>query len=56
MIDQIKPKNLGTDINNNKVTNESVSNKVSSDKVSKVSKPTTDVESHNGKVSQIISK
>ena len=29
MIDQIKPKNLGTDLNNNKVTNESVSNKVS---------------------------
>ena len=56
MIDQIKPKNLGTDINNNKVTNESVSNKVSSTKVSKVSQPTTDVESHNGKVSQFISK
>lgn len=56
MIDQIKPKNLGTDINNNKVTNESVSNKVSSAKVSKVSQPTTDVESHNGKVSQFISK
>ena len=56
MIDQIKPKNLGTDLNNNKVTNESVSNKVSSTKVSKVSQPTTDVESHNGKVSQFISK
>ena len=56
MIDQIKPKNLGTDINSNKVTKESVSNKVSSAKVSKVSQPTTDVESHNGKVSQFISK
>ena len=29
MIDQIKPKNLGTDLNNNKVTSESVTNKVS---------------------------
>ena len=56
MIDQIKPKNLGTDLNNNKVTSESVTNKVSDAKVSKVSHPTTDVESNNGKVSQFISK
>ena len=56
MIDQIKPKNLGTDLNNNKVTSESVSNKVSDTKVSKVSHITTDVESNNGKVSQFISK
>ena len=56
MIDQIKPKNLGTDLNNNKVTSESVSNKVSDTKVSKVSHLTTDVESNNGKVSQFISK
>ena len=56
MIDQIKPKNLGTDLNNNKVTSESVSNKISDTKVSKVSHLTTDVESNNGKVSQFISK
>ena len=56
MIDQIKPKNLGTDLNNNKVTSESVTNKVSDAKVSKVSHLTTDVESNNGKVSQFISK
>ena len=48
MIDQIKPKNLGTDLNNNKVTSESVTNKVSDAKVSKVSHLTTDVESNNG--------
>lgn len=56
MIDQIKPKNLGNDLNNNKVTSESVTNKVSDAKVSKVSHLTTDVESNNGKVSQFISK
>ena len=55
MIDQIKPKNLGTDINNNKVTSESVLIKFRDAKVSKVSHPTT-IESHNGKVSQFISK
>ena len=54
MIDQIKP-NLGTDLNN-KVTSEPVTNKVSDPKVSKVSHPTTDVDSNNGKVSQFISK
>ena len=56
MIDQIKPKNLGTDLNNNKVTGGSVTNKVSDAKVKKVSSPTTDFESNNGKVSQFISK
>ena len=56
MIDQIKPKNLGVELNNNKVSNESSTTKVSDAKVSKVSHPTTDVESNNGKVSQFISK
>lgn len=56
MIDQIKPKNLGVELNNNKVSNESSTTKVSDAKVSKVSHPTTDVESHYGKVSQFISK
>ena len=56
MIDQIKPKNLGTDLNNNKVTSESATNKVSDAKVSKVSQTTTDIESNNGKVTQFISK
>tara|TARA_Y200000002_G_scaffold233201_1_gene192606 strand:+ start:31 stop:345 length:315 start_codon:yes stop_codon:yes gene_type:complete len=56
MIDQIKTKNLGTDLNNNKVTSESATNKVSDAKVIKVSHLTTDVESNNGKVSQFISK
>jgi len=56
MIDQIKPKNLGADLNNNKVTSESVTNKVSDAKVVKVSHLTTDVESNNGNVSQFISK
>ena len=56
MIDQIKPKNLGTDLNSNKVTSESTNNKASDAKVSKVSHPTTDFESNNGKVSQFISK
>ena len=55
MIDQIKPKNLGTDVNN-KVTSESITRKVSDAKVSKVSQPTPDVESNYGKVSQFISK
>jgi len=55
MIDQIKPKNLGTDVNN-KITSESVTRKVSDAKVSKVSQPTPDVESNYGKVSQFISK
>ena len=41
MIDQIKPKNLGADLNNNKVTSEPSSKKVSDAKVSKVSHPTT---------------
>ncbi len=36
MIDQIKTKNLGTDLNNNKVTGESVTNKVSDAKVKKL--------------------
>ena len=56
MIDQIKPKNLGTDLNSNKVTSESTNNKASDAKVSKVSQSTTDFESNNGKVSQFISK
>tara|TARA_X000000950_G_scaffold257382_1_gene323793 strand:- start:623 stop:937 length:315 start_codon:yes stop_codon:yes gene_type:complete len=56
MIDQIKTKNLGADLNNNKVTSESVTNKASDAKVIKVSHLTTDVESNNGKVSQFISK
>ena len=56
MIDQIKPKNLGTDLNNNKVTSDSATNKVLDAKVSKVSHPTTDIESKYGKVSQFVSK
>ena len=56
MIDQIKPKNLGVELNNNKVGNESATKKVSDAKISKVSHPTTDVESNYGKVSQFISK
>ena len=56
MIDQIKPKNLGTDLSNNKVTSESATNKVSDVKVIKVNHLPTDVESNNGKVSQFISK
>jgi len=56
MIDQIKPKNLGTGLNNNKVPGESVTNKVSDSKVKRVSNPTTGFESNNGKVSQFISK
>ena len=46
MIDQIKPKNLGADLNSNKLTNESAPKKASDTKVSKVNHPTTDVESN----------
>ena len=56
MIDQIKPKNLGAELNNNKLTGESAPKKSVDAKVSKVSHPTTDVESNYGKVSQFISK
>ena len=56
MIDKIKLKNLGADLNSNKVTSESSPKKVSDAKVSKVSHPSKDVESNYGKVSQFISK
>ena len=56
MIDQIKPKNLGADLNSNKVSSESSPKRVSDTKVSKVNHPTKDVESDYGKVSQFISK
>ena len=56
MIDNIKPKNLGTDLNNSKVASESAPNKASDAKVTKVSHTTKDVESNYGKVSQFISK
>tara|TARA_X000001036_G_C20278150_1_gene643244 strand:+ start:151 stop:462 length:312 start_codon:yes stop_codon:yes gene_type:complete len=55
MIDQIKPKNLGTDLNT-KVSSDSPSIKVEDSKVSKVSQTNKDVESNYGKVSQFISK
>ena len=56
MIDQIKPKNLGTDLNT-KVSSDSAPNKkVSDSKVSKVTQANKDVESNYGKVSQFISK
>ena len=56
MIDQIKPKSLGTDLNNTKVTNDSAPNKGSDVKVTKVSQTTKDIKSSYGKVSQFISK
>ena len=56
MIDQIKPKNLGAELNNNKLIGESAPKKSVEAKVSKVSHTTTDVESNYGKVSQFISK
>ena len=56
MIDKIKLKNLGADLNSNKVTSESSPKRVSDAKVSKVSHPSKDVESNYGKVSQFISK
>ena len=56
MIDQIKTKNLGTGLNNKKVTRESLTNKVPDAKVTKVNLPTKDVDSNYGKVSQFISK
>ena len=56
MIDQIKPKNLGTDLNNTQVTSNSASKKAVDSKVSKVSQANKDVESNYGKVSQFISK
>ena len=56
MIDQIKPKNLGADLNSNKVTSEPATKKVSDGKVSKVSNPNENVQSNYGKVSQFISK
>ena len=55
MIDQIKPKNLGTDLNT-KVSTDSASKKVVDSKVSKVTQANKDVESNYGKVSQFISK
>ena len=55
MIDQIKPKNLGTDFNT-KVSSDSASQKVVDSKVSKVTQANKDVESNYGKVSQFISK
>ena len=55
MIDQIKPKNLGTDFNT-KVSGDSASQKVVDSKVAKVSQTNKDVESNYGKVSQFISK
>ena len=55
MIDQIKPKNLGTDLNT-KVSSDSVSKKTEDSKVSKVTQANKDVESNYGKVSQFISK
>ena len=55
MIDQIKPKNLGTDLNT-KVSSDSSSKKVEDSKVSKVTQANKDVESNYGKVSQFISK
>jgi negative regulator of flagellin synthesis FlgM len=55
MIDQIKPKNLGTDLNT-KVSSESASKKVEDSKVSRVAQANKDVESNYGKVSQFISK
>ena len=55
MIDQIKPKNLGTDLNT-KVSIDSASKKVVDSKVSKVTQANKDVESNYGKVSQFISK
>ena len=55
MIDQIKPKNLGTDLNT-KVSSDSSSKKVEDSKVSRVAQANKDVESNYGKVSQFISK
>ena len=55
MIDQIKPKSLGTDFNT-KVSGDSVSQKGVDSKVSKVSQANKDIESQYGKVSQFISK
>ena len=55
MIDQIKPKNLGTDLNT-KVSSDSAPKKVVDSKVSKVTQANKDVESNYGKVSQFISK
>ena len=55
MIDQIKPKNLGTDLNT-KVSSDSASKKGIDSKVSKVAQANKDVESNYGKVSQFISK
>jgi negative regulator of flagellin synthesis FlgM len=55
MIDQIKPKNLGTDLNTT-VSSDTASKKVEDSKVSKVTQPNKDVESNYGKVSQFISK
>ena len=55
MIDQIKVKNLGADLNT-KVSRDSESKKVVDSKVSKVTQANKDVESNYGKVSQFISK
>ena len=55
MIDQIKPKNLGADLNT-KVSSDSTSKKVVDSKVSKVTQTNKDVQSDYGKVSQFISK
>ena len=55
MIDQIKVKNLGTDLNT-KVSSDSSSKKVEDSKVSRVAQANKDVESNYGKVSQFISK
>ena len=56
MIDQIKPKNLGADLNNTKVTGDLAPNKPTDLKVSKSNQINQKVESNNGKVSQFISK
>ena len=55
MIDQIKPKNLGTELNT-KVSSDSASKKIVDSKVSKVTQANKDVKSDYGKVSQFISK
>ena len=56
MIDQIKVKNLGTDLNSSNISSDSAAKKVVDSKVSKVSQANKDVESNYGKVSQFISK
>ena len=55
MIDQIKPKSLGADLNNTKVTGDS-NPKVAKTKVSKVDQASKNVDPNYGNVSQFISK